>query len=59
VKSVERIAKFHYAQMITYLKLCELPVGLILNFNVTSMRQGIHRIPNNPASTYRRSGSLE
>ena len=53
VKSVERLAPIHHAQMITYLKLCQLPVGLILNFNVTSMRQGIRRIPNNSPSAYR------
>ena len=52
VKSVDAIAKIHHAQMITYLKLCQLPVGLILNFNVTSMRQGIRRIPNNLSSAY-------
>jgi len=46
VKSVERIAPIHVAQMITYLKLKGCPVGLLLNFNVTSMRQGIRRIEN-------------
>ena len=44
VKSVERLAPIHKAQMITYLKLRRCQVGLILNFNVTSMRQGIRRI---------------
>lgn len=44
VKSVERLAPIHSAQMITYLKLRRCRVGLILNFNVTSMRHGIRRI---------------
>ena len=46
IKSVETIARIHLAQMITYLKLRDCPVGLILNFNVTSMRQGIRRLTN-------------
>ena len=46
VKSVERLAPIHSAQMITYLKLRQCPVGLVLNFNVTSMRQGIRRLEN-------------
>jgi GxxExxY protein len=46
VKSVERLGPIHSAQMITYLKLRECPVGLVLNFNVTSMRQGIRRLTN-------------
>jgi GxxExxY protein len=46
VKSVEAIARIHYAQMITYLKLRRCSVGLLLNFNVASMRQGIRRVTN-------------
>ena len=46
VKSVDRLAPIHRAQMITYLKLTGCRVGLLLNFNATSMRQGIRRIPN-------------
>jgi GxxExxY protein len=46
VKSVDRIANIHHAQMITYLKLSGAQIGLLLNFNVTSMRQGIRRIAN-------------
>jgi GxxExxY protein len=46
VKSVDRLAPIHTAQMITYLKLRHCPVGLILNFNVTSMRKGIRRVTN-------------
>ena len=47
VKSVERLMPIHVAQLITYLKLTKSPIGLLLNFNVTSMRQGgIRRITN-------------
>lgn len=46
VKSVERLAPIHSAQLITYLKLRNCPVGLLLNFNVPSMRRGIRRIEN-------------
>jgi GxxExxY protein len=44
VKSVERLAPIHKAQMITYLKLTGCPVGLLMNFNVPAMRQGIRRL---------------
>lgn len=44
VKAIEAIAPIHTAQMITYLKLSGLKVGLILNFNVRSMRDGIKRV---------------
>jgi GxxExxY protein len=44
VKSVETIAKIHIAQVITYLKLMRLESGLLLNFNVTSLRNGIRRL---------------
>ena len=46
VKAVEAIARIHFAQMITYLKLKRCRVGLLLNFNVASMRQGIRRVTN-------------
>jgi GxxExxY protein len=49
VKSVDRLAPIHSAQMITYLKLRRCQVGLILNFNVTSLRRGIRRITIPPA----------
>jgi GxxExxY protein len=42
----EAIAPIHIAQMVTYLKLMKRPVGLILNFNTTSLRQGIRRVAN-------------
>ncbi|MEZ4687203.1 MAG: GxxExxY protein [Bacteroidia bacterium] len=44
LKSVDQIAPIHKAQLLTYLKLSGLPLGLLLNFNVTDMKQGITRL---------------
>ena len=44
LKTVERIAPIHEAQVLTYLKLTGHHVGLILNFNVPILRHGIKRI---------------
>ncbi|MCF6178689.1 MAG: GxxExxY protein [Geopsychrobacter sp.] len=44
LKSVERILPIHEAQLLTYLKLSQKKVGLILNFNCTLMRDGIKRM---------------
>jgi len=46
LKSVERIAPVHKAQLLTYLKLAEIQVGLILNFNVPHLKDGILRVVN-------------
>jgi GxxExxY protein len=44
IKSVETLMPVHVAQMITYLKLTGSDVGLLLNFNVPSLRLGIRRV---------------
>ena len=44
LKSVEAIAPIHKAQLMTYLKLTQSKLGLLLNFNVTDMKTGINRI---------------
>ena len=46
LKSCEKIEPIHKAQLLTYLKLSGLKLGLLLNFNVTLMREGIMRIVN-------------
>ncbi|MDH3875226.1 MAG: GxxExxY protein [Desulfobacteraceae bacterium] len=46
LKSCETIESIHKAQLLTYLKLTGLNLGLILNFNVPLMRSGIVRIAN-------------
>lgn len=44
VKAVEAVLKVHKAQVLTYLRMTGLPVGLILNFHVPLLRDGIHRL---------------
>jgi GxxExxY protein len=46
LKSCEEIEPIHKAQLLTYLKLSGLSLGLILNFNTTLMRDGIVRVVN-------------
>jgi GxxExxY protein len=46
LKSCEHIESIHKAQLLTYLKLSGLHLGLILNFNIPLMRDGILRIVN-------------
>ena len=46
LKAVEILAPIHEAQLITYLKLRQLWLGLLINFNVPVLRQGIKRIVN-------------
>jgi GxxExxY protein len=43
IKSVEHILPVHEAQLLTYLKLSKKRVGILLNFNVAHMQQGIRR----------------
>jgi GxxExxY protein len=44
VKSVERLLPVHYAQVLTYLRLSRLRQGLLINFNVTLLKDGIKSI---------------
>ena len=46
LKAVDKIEAIHKAQLLTYLKLSNISLGLILNFNVPVMRDGIVRIVN-------------
>jgi GxxExxY protein len=43
VKSVEALAPIHDAQLLTYLRLGGWRVGLLMNFNVVVLKDGIHR----------------
>ncbi len=47
LKSVELLADLHYKQVQTYLKLTGCKLGLLINFNVALIKDGIHRIVNN------------
>jgi len=44
LKSIENLAPIHYRQVQTYLKLANLRLGLLINFNVPLIKDGIHRI---------------
>ena len=46
LKACERIESIHKAQLMTYLKLMDRQLGLIMNFNVPLMRDGIQRVVN-------------
>jgi GxxExxY protein len=44
LKAVEALARIHKTQVITYLKLTNLPVGLLINFNVDRLTDGVRRV---------------
>ena len=44
LKAIDQFEPIHKAQLISYLKLSGCKVGLLMNFNVTSLRKGIHRM---------------
>lgn len=44
LKCVDEVNKIHKAQLLTYLKLSNKWLGLIINFNVTTLKDGIHRL---------------
>lgn len=46
LKAVKKLLPLHRAQLITYLKLSGHPVGLLINFNVPHLRDGIKRVTN-------------
>ncbi len=46
LKSVEKIQPVHAKQLLTYLRLANKPLGLLINFNVPVLRDGITRIAN-------------
>ena len=47
VKSVERLAPVHSIQLLTYLRLMEQPLGLLMNFGADMFRNGLKRVINN------------
>ena len=46
LKTVERLTDVHKAQLLTYLRLSQFKLGLLLNFNVLSLKDGIKRVVN-------------
>ncbi len=47
LKAVERLLPIHEAQLLTYLRLSNMKVGLLINFNVPVLKDGIKRMVNN------------
>lgn len=47
LKSIESIAPVHQKQLLTYLRLTDLKLGLLVNFNKALLKDGIQRIVNN------------
>ncbi len=50
IKCVEVVLAVHRAQLLSYLRLTGHKLGLLINFNVAHLREGIHRIINGPES---------
>jgi GxxExxY protein len=46
LKSVEKVAPVHGKQVLTYLRLLRLPLGLLINFGAPTFKEGIRRIVN-------------
>jgi len=44
IKSVEELAPIHKAQILTYLKLSKIKLGLLINFNTIDLKEGIQRL---------------
>lgn len=51
VKAVDQTHRVHWAQVLTYLKLTKRPIGLLVNFNTASLREGIKRVILTPMSS--------
>lgn len=47
IKAVDALNEIHFAQVLTYLKLSQCKLGLLLNFNVPMLKDGIRRVVNN------------
>lgn len=55
LKSVEKLAPVHSKQVLTYLNLLNLPIGLLINFGSARLKDGMHRIVNDRSSTAQQS----
>jgi GxxExxY protein len=47
LKSVEKVQPVHMKQLLTYLRLADKELGLLINFGVPRLKEGIHRVINN------------
>lgn len=50
LKAVDAISPLHLAQILTYLKLTQISLGFLINFNEHLIKQGIKRVANNYSS---------
>ena len=48
IKSVERLLPIHEAQLLTYLRLSGMAVGLLMNFNMPVLKHGLRRLNRSP-----------
>jgi GxxExxY protein len=48
IKAVEALKPVHLAQLITYVRLAKRPAGLLINFNVKRLVEGVRRVVNGP-----------
>lgn len=55
-KAVDQVLPVHAMQVITYLKLAKLPLGLLLNFNVPRLATGVRRFANTSANALIKQG---
>ena len=58
LKAVERLLPIHEAQVVTYLRLADIPVGLLVNFNVPVLRRGLRRLTRDPPNKSFRPSAL-
>jgi GxxExxY protein len=57
IKAIEKLMPVHEAQLLTYMRLGNIPVGLLLNFNSATLKDGIRRLELSPQS-HRLTASL-
>lgn len=50
IKSIERNAPVHAKQLLTYIRLMEQPLGLLMNFGCETFREGLKRVVNGPSA---------
>lgn len=51
LKSVEKLAPVHSKQLLTYMRLMNMPVGFLINFGAATLKEGLHRVVNNLPSS--------
>jgi iron complex transport system substrate-binding protein len=52
LKSLERLMPVHAKQVLTYLRLANLPIGLLMNFGADKFKEGLKRLVNNHVTDF-------